>query len=105
MAFKLKGCDISIGEHFPKIIQKRRKKKPTISSDEGGKRKAAKAVLLKIKLFIDGRPYYPPANESDDSDAPVPVQGAEGRTDAGGEGILEVAEGDAGLAKDVRRST
>lgn len=43
-----------------------------------------KAVLIKDKLFIDGKPYHPPATEADHLDAPVPAQGAEGHSSPGG---------------------
>lgn len=32
-----------------------------------------KAVLIKDKLFIDGRPYHLPATEADHSGTPVPT--------------------------------
>lgn len=81
-AFKLKGANISIGEQFPKIIQERRKKLLPVMKE--AKDRQQKAVLIKDKLFIDGKPYHPPATEADHLDAPVPAQGAEGHSSPGG---------------------
>lgn len=81
-AFKLKGANISIGEQFPKIIQERRKKLLPVMKEASDRQR--KAVLIKDKLFIDGKPYHPPATEADHLDAPVPAQGAEGHSSPGG---------------------